>query len=273
MLLPVVLVSGCGGDDASTTTTTTTSTSSAGTGSATTGSTAASRQLTILVSNDDGVGAEGIDVLVKALREMPDTRVVVSAPAANQSGTGGRTTDGAVTATPTTMPGGFDATAVSGFPADSVSWALDGGVDVKPQLVVTGINMGQNIGSLIPISGTVGAALAAATRGVPALAVSSGLAPQPDYATAAKLAVRWIEDHRSALLDGTLATTPATVANLNVPTCSAGTVRGVLEVTAATAAPTDLTEVDCSAPEPPAKPADDVAAFGAGWATLSEVGV
>lgn len=274
-LLAMGLVAGCSsGDDSSASTTAAAKGGGpAKTGGSTSTSTTVAKELTILVSNDDGVGAEGIDVLVKALKQMPDTSVVVAAPAANQSGTGGKTTDGAVTVTPTTMIGGEQATAVSGFPADSVVWALDGGVGTKPQLVVTGINMGQNIGSFIPISGTVGAARAAATRGVPALAVSAGAAPQTDYPTAAKLAVEWIDAHRADLLAGKLATTPAPVANLNVPTCSAGTVRGVLEVPAATTAPTDLTPVDCSAAEPATKPTDDITAFAAGWATLSDIGV
>ncbi len=266
------LVPACSsGDDSAATTTT--AANSDGSGSSTSTTAAATKELTILVSNDDGVGAEGIDVLVKALQAMPETKVIVSAPAANQSGTGAKTTDGPVTATPTTMLGGEEATAVSGFPADSVAWALDGGISAKPQLVVTGINMGQNIGSLIGISGTVGAARAAATRGVPALAVSAGLAPQPDYATAAKLAVQWIDQHRADLLDGKLAKKPAPVANLNVPTCSAGSVRGVLEVPAATTPPAEMTPVDCSAAEPATKPTDDVTGFAAGWATLSDIGV
>lgn len=277
VLAVFTLVPSCssGDDSAATTTTTTAAAKTDGSGSRSSASTtaAATKELTVLVSNDDGVGAEGIDVLVKALQAMPDTKVIVSAPAANQSGTGAKATDGPVTATPTTMLGGEQATAISGFPVDSVIWALEGGITAKPQLVVTGINMGQNIGSLIGISGTVGAARAAATRGVPGLAVSAGLAPQPDYATAAKLAVQWIDEHRADLLAGKLAKTPAQVANLNVPTCSAGSVRGVIEVPAATTPPSEMTPVDCSAAEPATKPADDVTAFAAGWATLSDIGV
>jgi len=234
----------------------------------------ASKELTILVSNDDGVTGEGIAVLVKALEEMPDTEVIVSAPATDQSGQGGKTTEGELTATPTTLVGGGEATAVAGHPADSVNWALDGGVEAKPNLVVSGINKGQNIGTFVALSGTVGAARAGAARGIPALAVSSGLAPAPDYATAAKLAVKWIEEHRSEILDGSMAKTPAAVANLNVPTCSAGTIRGVLDVTVATAGPTDMDPTDCAAPAPSPEPTEDVAAFSAGWATLTpDVGV
>lgn len=265
VLLPFGLLAGCSSDDDSSGTTTTAKAEESTTTSAQT--------LTILATNDDGVGAPGIDAMVTALKALPDTVVVVSAPAENQSGTGGKTTDGELTATPTTMLGGTEATAVAGFPADSVEWALDGGIPEKPQLVVSGINMGQNIGSLISLSGTVGAARAAASRGIPALAVSAGIAPEPDYATAAKLAVEWVQSHREAILAGDLATTPAPVANLNVPTCTSGTVHGVLEVPAATTAPTSLDPTDCSAPEPATKPTDDVSAFAAGYASHSDIGV
>jgi len=270
------LVPSCssGDDSAATTTTTTAAAKSDGSGSRSSTSTtdAATKELTILVSNDDGVGAEGIDVLVKALQAMPDTKVIVSAPAANQSGAGGKTTGGQLTATPTTMLGGEEATAVAGTPADSVVWALDGGIASKPQLVVTGINSGQNVGSLIAISGTVGAARAAATRGIPALAVSAGVDDTAGYHDAAEMAVRWIEQHRADLAAGKLDVTPAQVANLNVPKCSAGSVRGLLEVPAATNPPQNLDPVDCSGPEPPTKPADDVAAIASGWASLSDIG-
>ena len=138
--------------------------------------------LHILVTNDDGVGAPGIDAVVEALRALPDTEVTVVAPLENQSGTGGQTTPGTLTVTDTTTASGYPAKAVAGFPADSVIWAFDqAGVTQKPDLVVSGINFGQNLGPAVAISGTVGAAEAAAARGVPALAASQGLADVPNY--------------------------------------------------------------------------------------------
>lgn len=256
------LVAACSSDDDSSPTTTA--------GDETT--TTAPETLTILVSNDDGVGAEGIDVLVTALKAMPNTEVIVSAPATNQSGSGGKTTPGALTATPTTMISGTEATAVAGFPADSVAWALDGGVDQEPQLVVTGVNSGQNIGAFVELSGTVGAARAGAARGIPALAVSAGINDTEGYHEAAELAVKWIEEHRAVLLDGSTATTPASVANINVPACSSGTPRGLLDVAVASEPPANLNPVDCNAPAPSPEPTDDNGAIAGGWASLSEVG-
>ncbi|UDY35372.1 5'/3'-nucleotidase SurE [Dermatobacter hominis] len=264
LLAPMGVLAACSSDDDS---------ASSTTGASSTTTTAAAEELTILVTNDDGVGAQGIDVLVQALQAMPETKVVVAAPAENQSGTGGRTTPGGATATPTTMLSGEQATAVAGFPADSVVWALDGGIPETPQLVVSGINSGQNVGAFIQLSGTVGAARAAASRGIPALAVSAGVNDTAGFDEAAELAVAWIDEHRGALLDGSMATTPAPVANLNVPGCSAGEVRGVLEVPASADPPASLEKVDCGAPEPPTKPADDNAALAGGWAALSDIGV
>lgn len=248
-------------------------TSTSAADSTTTTVAATDKTLTILVSNDDGVGAKGIDVLVTALKGMPNTQVIVSAPATNQSGSGGKTTPGELTATPTTMLSGVEATAVTGFPADSVNWALSGGVKEKPQLVASGINAGQNVGSFIDLSGTVGAARAAAAKGIPGLAVSAGIDDDAAFAAAAKLAVEWVEQHRGALLDGSMDTVPASVTNINVPVCSAGAVRGLLEVPASPEAPASLAAVDCSAPEPATKPVDDNSAIAAGWASLSNIGV
>lgn len=262
-LVPLGLVASCSSsdDDAASSTTAAEST------------TTAPPTLTILVTNDDGVGAEGIDVLVTALEEMPDTEVVVSAPATNQSGSAGKTTPGELTATPTTMLGGTEATAVTGFPADSVNWALDGGIPETPQLVVSGINSGQNVGAFIELSGTVGAARAAASRGIPALAVSAGIDDDAGYEAAAALAVDWVEEHREAILSGEMATTPALVANINVPACSAGTLRGLLEVPASPEPPASLDPVDCAATPAPATPTDDNSALAGGWASLSDVSV
>ena len=227
-------------------------------------------KLTILVTNDDGVKAPGINALVEALVKLPDTSVVVAAPAENRSGTGSNTPPGGAPAAPSTTSGGYPATAVSGFPADAVLWALDGGIDAVPQLVVSGINSGQNIGKLVDISGTVGAARAAATKGVPALAVSAGLADQPDFATAARLAVEWIRKRRTDLVSKA-APTPAPVENLNVPSCTAGQVKDVVRVGVDTVTAVQAAPVDCTASGP--APALDVAAFNAGYAPLSVLSV
>ena len=130
--------------------------------------------ITVLVTNDDGVAAPGLDALVEALRTVKNTKVVVVAPATNQSGTGGNTTPGTLVTQPATTPSGYAATAVQGFPADTVTAALDQ-LGVKPNVVMSGINTGQNLGPLTDLSGTIGAARMAAKRGIPAVAFSQGV--------------------------------------------------------------------------------------------------
>ncbi len=223
--------------------------------------------LEVLVTNDDGVGAEGIDVLVTALGEVDGVELTVVAPASQQSGTGGNVTEGPVATRAAATAGGHEATAVEGFPADAVRVALDD-MGLRPDLVISGINEGQNLGGIVEASGTVGAARAAVQRGVPALAVSQGIAGDLDYEVAADLVVAWLEDNRDAVVAGD---TPAgTVVNLNVPSCDAGELRGTLDV--ATAATTEGAlgmPSDCTSTAEGFT--DDITAFQNGYATLAEV--
>ena len=222
------------------------------------------KTLRILVTNDDGVGAEGIDALVEALRELSNVKVTVVAPATNQSGTSDNTTPGGVEAIDAQTLSGYPAKSVAGFPADSVNAALDTGTGKKPHVVISGINQGQNLGALTDVSGTVGAARTAARRGFPALAVSQGIADAPDYATGAELVVDWVKDHRKELLKKD---TEAFLDNLNVPTCATGEVRGVIEVPVAPNAENAIAESDCASTLE--DPVDDIQAFNNGFASLT----
>src|SRR5262249_28068941 len=125
-----------------------------------TGATTA-KELTILVTNDDGFAADGIDAVTQALVKLPNTKVTVVAPTANQSGTDGRTLPVTPAASAQKTKSGYPATAVEGYPADAVNYALTKVYKTPPDLVVSGINLGQNIGPSAAVSGTVGAAKAA----------------------------------------------------------------------------------------------------------------
>ena len=232
-----------------------------------TSTTVAAEPLQILVTNDDGVAAEGIDTLVTALSGLEDIEVTVVAPATQQSGTGGNATEGPLTTNEAQTASGHPASAVEGFPADTIRVAFDE-QGVEPDLVVSGINEGQNLGPVVDVSGTVGAARAAVRRGVPALAVSQGFGTDLDYDVAAGLVTDWIDENLDAIRAGELATD--VVFNLNVPTCDTGELRGEVETTSATAgdpaAPQDCTSTA-------AGQTDDVTAFTAGFATLTEVPV
>ena len=266
-----LVLGGCGGSDepvtrdAITTTTAAASTTSMATTS--TEAPAESEPLQILVTNDDGYAAEGIDALVRGLSTLDGVVVTVVAPLTNQSGTGGKTTEGQLDTSEVELASGHPATAVAGFPADTIRVAIDE-LDVTPDLVITGINEGQNIGPVVDYSGTVGAARAAVARGVPALATSQGTADVVDYDAAVPLILDWVSGHRAALVDGSA---PVEVANLNVPTCSTGDLGDLVEV--APDPDGDLEAAlgvqDCTESAADTTFDGDVAAFLAGHPTLS----
>jgi 5'-nucleotidase len=230
---------------------------------------AATHPLRVLVTNDDGVKAPGIDAIVAALVARKDTKVTVVAPAANQSGTGGKTTPGGVAklkATRTRTAGGVKAWAVQGFPADSVRYALAKVVKKKDvDLVVSGINKGANLGPFVNLSGTVGAARAGAQAGLPALATSMGTTNNADFAAGVDRTLAWIDANERKLKRGT-------VQNLNIPECSAGAVRGTLERPSQATVPSGLNPfvtVDCA--QTTAAPDTEIGAFLAGYATLTRI--
>jgi 5'/3'-nucleotidase len=224
---------------------------------------AATKPLRVLVTNDDGVAAPGIDKLVRALRKLPNTTVIVVAPKKNQSGSGGKTTKGKLKVTNAKTRSGYPAKAVAGYPADTIVWAIDKhGLAKPPDVVLSGANLGQNIGRpIVDISGTVGAARAAARRGIPALAVSAGFgnpAEKAAYGFAAKQAVAWLTKTRARL-----PTAKATVTNLNVPTCPAGRPRSKVVVKLAATSDNAFDPVDCVTAAP--KPTSDVDGFVHGY--------
>ncbi len=197
--------------------------------------TPAAAQFRVLVTNDDGVGAPGIDALVEALRASPSLTVVVVAPATNQSGTGDNTTPGSSTfqVTATTTASGYPALAVTGFPADTVLFAVQQVLPEPPDLVVSGINTGQNLSrEIAEISGTVGAALTAARLGIPAIAVSQGLAAGIDFQQAAGYVADLVDRLRRSrgllrVFRDRDVPGRAVALSLNFPTCTSGAVRGV----------------------------------------------
>ena len=223
--------------------------------------------LHVLVTNDDGYAAPGIDAVTQALVRLPGIRVTIVAPATNQSGTGSKTTEGEVRATPDKRrtASGRPATAVIGFPADAVNYALDH-MGLHPDLVVSGINQGQNLGPVAAISGTVGAAKRAAARGIPAIAVSQGLGTDPQYDVGARLTVAWVRLHTVQLVAHRAT---VGVVNLNVPTCATGALRGVRQVPLATSVDGAVAAADCASTITAVN--TDVEAFHNGYAAVSQL--
>lgn len=121
----------------------------------------------ILVSNDDGYSAPGLEALVDALQGLGEITVV--APETNHSGASNSLTLNRPL-TVRTASNGF--VCVNGTPSDCVHVALTGLVDARPDLVVSGINNGANMGDDTLYSGTVAAAAEAYLFGIPAIAFS-----------------------------------------------------------------------------------------------------
>ena len=126
----------------------------------------------ILITNDDGVNSSGIMATKKAVDDLGEIRVV--GPATQQSGIGhALTLFEPVRVTATALADGSEAYSVSGTPTDAVIIGIYELSREKPDLVISGINIGENLGmSELTTSGTIGAAMEAAVHGIPALAVS-----------------------------------------------------------------------------------------------------
>lgn len=229
--------------------------------------------LAILVTNDDGIGAVGIDVLVNGLLELENIEVEVVAPAENQSGSSDKTTPGGALYERGATASGVEGTAVAGFPADSIAVALDE-LGLEPDLVVSGINTGQNVGPLAYVSGTVGAGRAAVRRGIPAIAGSAGMTEDTleDYELATELIIANIEEHRAEYAEAGASGDVEAVVNINVPDCTAGSAKELVVVALATGIPegVNVFASDCSVVSEE-EPADDVLAVAAGYPALSLV--
>lgn len=167
----------------------------------------------IIVTNDDGYTAPGILALAEAMQTIGD--VEVAAPSINQSASGHKKTlfqD--MQYTRTTIGDGIPTLAVNGSPADCIAVAALGLVEWKPDIVVSGINRGENMGQDLTYSGTVTAALEAAIHGVPAVAVSLSNANAndvEDYRIAAQIVIPIV---KKVLFYGL---PPFTILSVNVP--------------------------------------------------------
>lgn len=126
----------------------------------------------ILITNDDGVNSSGIMAAKKSVEDLGKIDIV--APATQQSGVGHAfTLFKPIRVSATKLPDGSEAFSVSGTPTDAVIIGIYEVTDKKPDLVISGINIGENLGkSEHTTSGTIGAAMEAAIHGIPSIAVS-----------------------------------------------------------------------------------------------------
>jgi 5'-nucleotidase len=174
----------------------------------------------LLLTNDDGIFAKGLESLVKALSGKYNLRVV--APESEQSAVGHALT--------LTQPlrvkkifrnGDFFGYGVNGTPADCVKIALNELISPPPDLLISGINLGPNVGVNVIYSGTVSAATEGAMMGLTSMAVSIDSYRNPNFRTAALIAVRLAV----LLLQAPL---PSGVSlNVNVPDLPLSKIKGI----------------------------------------------
>ena len=185
----------------------------------------------VLLTNDDGITATGLNVLRRALLDVPGVELAVIAPDSNRSATARSITfQQPLWVEEVEFGDGTSGFATDGTPVDCVRFAALGLLDFEPELIVSGINHGANLGDDITYSGTVAAALEGIMLGLPAIAVSqqadhgemdfrAGRAWQPKhFEQAAAFAARVVEELTE------LPMSEGTLLNVNVP---AGEVRGV----------------------------------------------
>jgi 5'-nucleotidase len=172
---------------------------------------AAGDRFTILFSNDDGYDAPGLQALIQAFQGYGD--LYVAAPARNQSGKGHSITIAdAIVVRRRATEGVVLGLAIEATPATSVRVGLEKFVPRRPDLVISGINRGENLGTSVYLSGTLGAAREAAFSRIPALAVSMGGNAQADYVATAAFVRRLVDDLRTR---GVIA--PGFFLNVNAP--------------------------------------------------------
>ena len=173
----------------------------------------------ILISNDDGIYAPGIQAMYDAVKDLGDVTVV--APAGEQSAVGHAITiSDPIKAKMITRPDGFTGYAVGGTPADCVKLAVCALLPEKPDLILSGINLGPNTGISVIYSGTVSAATEGVILGIPSIAISLGSYQEPRWDTATRVARQVARQ----VLHGGLP--PDTLLNVNVPNLPAKNIRG-----------------------------------------------
>ena len=185
-----------------------------------TGQAGADEPLKILISNDDGADAPGISALAEALATLGT--VTVAAPSQNRSGVSHGMTFSGPILVQKTEKNGMTWYVIDALPATCVRLALEALLPEKPDIVVSGINRGENSGLVTFYSATVGCAREAAFLGIPAIAFSLESSPEMDYRAAADYIVSIVRGvQKRGLRRGTYL-------NVNIPALPKERIKGVM---------------------------------------------
>lgn len=171
--------------------------------------------INILISNDDGVNAQGIKVLAEHIGKTH--RVTVVAPNKNRSGSSSALTLD-VPLRCKQLPNGFYS--VTGTPCDCVHLGCHRLMSEKPEMVISGINRGANLGDDVMYSGTVAAAMEGRSMGFPAVAISLASNTCVNYETAAAVMSRILIRLKAFSLSSNI------ILNVNVPDVKLSEIKG-----------------------------------------------
>ena len=173
----------------------------------------------ILLTNDDGIYSKGIYALWEAMCEIGE--VTVLAPNTEKSAVGHAVTiSDPIRIEPCSRYGSFEGYAVNGTPADCVKIAIGSFLDKKPNIIVSGINAGSNMGTNILYSGTVSAAAEGTMLGVPSIAFSLNTFNTDNYDLSKEVAIKMT---KNVLNHGLPA---GTLLNVNIPKCEISECQG-----------------------------------------------
>jgi len=175
--------------------------------------------LKILVTNDDGIYSSGIFALWDVAKEFGEVNVI--APINEKSAVGhGITISNPIYVKEIEREDGFKGFAVSGTPADCVKIGIKSLLSFRPDLILSGINIGSNLGNNIIYSGTVAAAIEGATLNIPSIAISVDSFKPRNFSTS-KIVVRKIINYleKNNIPSGT-------ILNVNIPDCEPSDLKG-----------------------------------------------
>ena len=173
----------------------------------------------ILISNDDGIYAPGIYALWEAMSEIGKTTVV--APNTEKSAVGHAITIyDPIRIEKVIRSNGFEGYAVNGTPADSVKIAVQAIMKKKPDLIISGINAGANVGQSLLYSGTISAASEGTLLGIPSIAISLDVLRNMNFSTSKVVATKIA----SMVINNSLP--KDTLLNVNVPKDIEGGING-----------------------------------------------